>query len=175
MMIPLLLLTAVLLVWGTTPPSTFAFTATPTYSATSFSSSIKSSLASATSTCYSTCDKRRRWHMPKTHWRIQRHTNIYLQSIATPGASSIVNDDDDGNGIELQSNKMKRMKCMGQPNNNKGFLWIISYWTIGIFVGLLYGYIPSWPTGAVFTSYAHIVALTTTTILIAIYELWMST
>jgi len=103
--------------------------------------------------------------MAKTRWRIQRHSNIYLQSTATPGASIIVvndDDDDNGNGIELQSNKMKRMKCMGQPNNNKGFQWMISYWTIGILVGLLYGYIPSWPTGAVFTSYAHIVALTTT-------------
>lgn len=53
-------------------------------------------------------------------------------------------------------NHHETMKCMGQENNNKGWLWMLSYWSIGGSLGTLLGYLPK--TIGPFT-WAHAAAL----------------
>ena len=52
-----------------------------------------------------------------------------------------------------------------QPNNNKGWIWMSLYWTIGLIIGTDFDYIPSWPWSTpdikTFT-YAHIFSLFST-------------
>ena len=66
---------------------------------------------------------------------------------------------------EIQVQKRKDV-LPHQPNNNKGWMWMSLYWTVGMIIGSYFDYIPSWTTSTIDTSktftYAHMFSLFST-------------
>ena len=63
---------------------------------------------------------------------------------------------------EMQVQKRKDVPPH-QPNNNKGWMWMSLYWTIGLIIGTYFDYIPSWSTPGIKTfTYAHMFSLIST-------------
>ena len=66
--------------------------------------------------------------------------------------------------VELQNEMQKRKDVLPhQPNNNKGWMWMLLYWTAGMIIGTCFDYTPSWSTSATVTNktftYAYIFSL----------------